>query len=59
MAREPREEAVDIIGPVTMARVTDPRVALIAYNGQEIEAPFKPEDEEDRKSTRLNSSHRV
>ena len=46
MARGPREEAVDIIGTVTMARVTDPRVALIAYNGQEIEAPFKPEDED-------------
>ena len=46
MGREPREEAVEIIGTVTMVRVIDPRVAWICFDGQEIEAPFKPEDED-------------
>jgi hypothetical protein len=46
MARGPREETVDIIGTVTMVCVSDPRVARISFDGQEIEAPFKPEDED-------------
>lgn len=46
MGRESREKPVDIIGTVTMARVTEPRTAMISFDGQEIEAPFRPEDED-------------
>lgn len=46
MAGELREDTVEIIGTVTMARVSRPRMALIAWNGQEIEAPCDPSHEE-------------
>lgn len=46
MARQLREGSVDIIGTVMMVRVEHPRTAVIAYDGQEIEAPFRREDED-------------
>lgn len=39
------EDAVDIIGTVTMARVSRPRMALTLDDGREVEAAFRPEDE--------------
>lgn len=40
------EDAVDLVGSVTMARVSRPRMALLLSDGREIEAQFRPEDEE-------------
>lgn len=39
------EDAVDVIGTVTMARVSRPRMAITLADGREVEAAFKPEDE--------------
>ncbi|MCI0639543.1 MAG: hypothetical protein L0Y70_10750 [Gemmataceae bacterium] len=37
---------VDVAGPVTMARVSKPRMALQLGAGQEVEAAFRPQDED-------------
>jgi len=39
------EDSVDIVGTVTMARVSRPRMAVAIDTNREIEAAFKPEDE--------------
>jgi hypothetical protein len=39
------DDAVDVIGQVTMARVSKPRMALELPDGHEVEAAFRPEDE--------------
>jgi len=40
------EDAVDLTGEVTMARVSKPRMAIQLSDGREIEAAFRPEDED-------------
>lgn len=40
------EDFVDLVGAVTMARVTRPKMAIQLDNGDEIEAAFSPADEE-------------
>ncbi len=40
------EDAVDVIGEVTMARISKPRLALQLIDGREVEAPFPVADEE-------------
>ena len=40
------EDAVDVIGEVTMARIGKPRMALLLAPDHEVEAPFAPADEE-------------
>ena len=42
----PYEDAVDLTGEVTMARVSKPRMAIQLNDGREIEAAFRPEDED-------------
>jgi hypothetical protein len=39
------EDAVDVIGAVTMARVSRPRMCITLDDGREVEAAFRPEDE--------------
>ena len=39
------EDSVDIVGTVTMARVSRPRMAITLDGGCEVEAAFRPEDE--------------
>lgn len=39
------EDSVDIVGTVTMARVSRPRMAITLDDGCEVEAAFRPEDE--------------
>lgn len=39
------EDSVDIVGTVTMARVSRPRMAITLDDGREVEAAFRPEDE--------------
>ncbi len=40
------EDAVDVIGEVTMARISKPRMVLQLVDGREVEAPFPVADEE-------------
>jgi hypothetical protein len=40
------DDSVDLVGEVTMARVRKPRVAIALDDGHEVEAQFRPEDEE-------------
>ncbi len=40
------EDFIDVIGEVTMARVSRPRMALQLPDGREVEAPFRPQDED-------------
>ncbi len=42
----PYEDAIDIIGTVTMARIIRPRMAIQLPDGREVEAAFRPEDED-------------
>ena len=42
----PYEDSVDLTGEVTMARVSKPRMAIQLNDGREIEAAFRPEDED-------------
>jgi len=46
VAAESYEGQVDITGRVTMARIDEPRLALVTAGGQRVEAPFPPEREE-------------
>jgi hypothetical protein len=39
------EQAVDIVGTVTMARISSPRLAIRLDDGQELEMEFEPDDE--------------
>ncbi|MCL4203343.1 MAG: hypothetical protein KJ000_12650 [Pirellulaceae bacterium] len=40
------QDSIDVIGEVTMARVSRPRMALQLSDGREVEAAFRPEDED-------------
>lgn len=39
------EDVIDLVGEVTMARVSRPRMALQLADGREVEAAFRPQDE--------------
>ena len=45
-ADAPYEDLVDLVGTVTMARVSKPRMALLLDDGAEVEAPFVAEHED-------------
>ncbi len=40
------EDAIDLIGTVTMADISRPRMAITLKDGKKVDAPFKIEDEE-------------
>lgn len=50
------EDAVTVIGEVTMTRISKPRMAIQLTDGREVEAPFPPEDEE-KITSALNRHH--
>jgi hypothetical protein len=45
-AARPYHDDVDVVGTVTMARVTKPRMSITLENAVEVEAPFPPEQED-------------
>lgn len=46
LAEPSYEDSIDVIGTVTMARVTRPRMAVMLDDGREVEAAFRAEDED-------------
>jgi len=52
----PYEDAVDLTGEVTMARVSNPLMTIQLNDGRKIEAAFRPEDEDTYYSLRSNST---
>jgi len=46
LAAQPYQDAVDVVGSVTMARVSRPRMAITLDSAVEVEAPFAPDQED-------------